>query len=125
MSKPKSIKIDDVTYVPEDSIPQGPDELDSGKTYCIVRSRNAGVVCGYVDYDNTNSTTVEVHQGRQMWRWDSAFVLLDMAESGVRKESDCKFSEPQRKQKVFNACQLIECSANAAESLKAVKNANR
>ena len=124
MIKSESIKIDDIKYIREDSLKKGPDELD-GKTYCIIRSKDAGVVCGYVDYDNTNSTTVEVYQGRQMWRWDSAFVLLDMAESGVRTESKCKFSEPQRKQKVFSACQLIECTEKAAVSMRAVKNANR
>ena len=124
MDERKTIKIDDIKFIREDSVKQGPDELD-GKTYCIVRSKDAGVVCGYVDYDNTNSTTVEVYHGRQMWMWDSAFVLLDMAESGVRTESKCKFSEPQSRQKVFNACQLIECTQDAAASMREVKNANR
>lgn len=122
MTSPQTFKIYEVEYVRKDN--QGPEKLD-GLSYCIVRTRNAGVVCGYVDFDGTTTPCVVVHHARQMWRWHSAFVLADLAQSGINDESKCKFSEPQSRQKIIESCQIFECTSTAAKTLIAAPSANR
>jgi len=125
MNEPKTIKIDDVKYVRADSIEEGAEPREDGLSYCIVRGYRMGVVCGWVDFDAVDGPIVEICEGRQMYRWDSAFVLADLAQSGVRHSSKCKFSEPQKVQKVTDACQVFKCTKKAAKSLQEVPSANR
>ncbi len=126
MSNPETIMIDDTKYVRADSVEVGePLIRPDGLSYCVVRGYKMGVVCGWVDYEEVNNEVVEIFEGRQMYRWDSAFVLADLATSGVRKASECKFSEPSVVQKGVDVCQVFLCTKKAAKSLQAVPNANR
>ena len=46
--KPETIMIDEVKYVRADSVQNESHSVD-GMEYCIVRSREQGVMCGYVE----------------------------------------------------------------------------
>ncbi len=119
MTEPKSIHVGETKYIREDLINSEPDKLD-GLNYCIVRSREQGVMCGYVE--SVNGRTVRLQQARQMWRYDSRFVLPDIAEFGVRNATDCKFSTAMSQTAtMLEACGILTCTKKGAESLQAVK----
>ena len=85
----------------------------------IVRSRDAGVLYG--EYAGNDGSTVHLTNARQLWKWHAAkgITLIDVATYGVKK-SDCKFSPAQATVTVFNACAMIDATADAATSIEAV-----
>lgn len=85
----------------------------------IVRSRDAGVLFG--DYAGHDGATVYLTNARQMWRWRAAKggTLIDCATVGVKAEG-CKFSPASATVTVFNACALIDCTDDAAASMRGV-----
>ena len=85
----------------------------------IVRSRDAGVLYG--EYAGNDGSTVHLRNAVQMWKWFAAkgISLIDVATYGVRK-ADCKFSTATATVTVFNACALIDVTADAAASIEAV-----
>jgi hypothetical protein len=97
-----------------------PDELN-GLKYAIVRSRNQGVMSGYV-YDICGQC-VTLKRARQLWKWSSDFVLTDMAEKGIKTKSDCKFScEASQDTIMLEACGVLYCSSKAGESIRSVSS---
>jgi hypothetical protein len=125
MSKEKQDKIETIEingqrYVREDQILSSePKELD-GLRYAIVRSGNQGVMSGYVVSVEGQSVTLK--RARQIWRYDSRFVLADMAEFGVRNADDCKFSTEMSQDAVMlEACGILYCTKVGADSIISVK----
>lgn len=119
MSKPDSIKIDDTEYVRKDVVSGGPDECD-GLRYAIVRSRDQGVMSGYVKAIDGRAVTLL--KARQLWRWDSKFLLPELAEFGIRKVENCKFSCATSEPVVMlEACGVIYCTATGGASIRDVK----
>ena len=111
MTHPKTMKIDDVEYVRADSVCK-PHEVD-GLRYAIVRSRDQGVMSGFVE--SINGRCVKLIQARQIWRYDSTFVLPDIAEHGFRNASNCKLSVPMSQEMVMlEACGVLYCTKKAA-----------
>ena len=99
-----------------------PDEID-GLKYAIVRSREQGVMSGYVKSINVRAVTLK--RARQLWRWSSDFVLVDMAENGVKNKDDCKFScESSQDVIMLEACGVLYCTQKARESIRAVEKHN-
>lgn len=85
----------------------------------IVRSRDAGVIYG--EYAGNDGSTVHLKNAVQMWKWFAAkgVSLIDVATHGVKK-SECKFSQASATVTVFNACALIDVTADASASIEAV-----
>jgi len=84
--------------------------------YCIVRSREQGVMCGYVK--TIIGRTVVLYQARQIWRYDSTFVLPDIAENGMRDPSKVMLSAAMSQQMIMlEACGVLTCTEKAAEQL--------
>jgi len=114
MSKPKTIMVDDVKYVREDEVSE-PKKLEV-MDYCIVRSREQGVMCGYVE--SIYGRTVVLHQARQIWRYDSTFVLPDVAEHGMRDPKKAQLSVAMSQPMIMlEACGVLTCTGKAAEQL--------
>lgn len=86
----------------------------------IVRCRDAGVLFG--DYAGNDGSTVYLTNASQMWRWRAAKggTLIDCATHGVIA-SECKFSVGVAAVTVFGACAIIDCSEDAANSLRNVE----
>lgn len=120
MSKPETMMIDDVKYIREDSVKRSaPYELN-GLKYAIVRSRNQGVMSGYVKA--IKGQCVELLSSRQVWRYDSKFVLSDMAEFGVRNAANCRLScEMSQPMIMLEACGVLYCTDIAGKSIRGVK----
>lgn len=119
-NKPETMMIDDVKYIREDSVKlTEPDTLD-GLKYAVIRSRDQGVMAGYVV--SIEGRTVTLKKARQIWRYDSKFVLTDMAEYGVRDASKCKFScESSQDTIMLEACGVLYCTKTGANSIRQVK----
>lgn len=86
----------------------------------IVRSRDAGVLFG--EYAGNDGSTIHLKNAVQMWLWfaEKGGTLLDCAQFGVKPDK-CKFSVSRGTATIFNACALIDCSADAATSIRKVE----
>ena len=116
--KPTTMMIDEVKYVRADSINQPAPEVD-GLKYAIVRSRNQGVMSGFVQC--VSGQTVTLLRARQLWKWSSNLTLVDLAESGVRDKDHCKFSIESTQQTVMlEACGILYCTNTSYESIMEV-----
>ena len=116
--------IDDVEYIKKSDVRTEcePDETD-GLKYAIVRSRQQGVMSGYVLSIEGQSVTLK--RARQIWRYDSKFVLVDMAEYGVRNQDECKFScESSQGVVMLEACGVLYCTKEARSSIRSVEAQN-
>ena len=85
----------------------------------IVRSRDAGVLFG--EYAGNDGSTVHLKNAVQMWRWKAkkGGTLIDCATFGVVSDFG-KYSPAQATVTVFNACALIDCTDDAASSIRSV-----
>ncbi len=118
--KPETMKIDDVEYVRKDSIQDKEALEEDGLKYAIVRSRNQGVMSGFVK--SINGQHVELVKARQLWRWSSKFVLVDMAEYGPTDKWESKFScESSQPVILLEACGVLYCTLEAAKKIREVK----
>ena len=118
--KIETISINGEDYVKRSALRASePDELD-GLKYAVVRSRNQGVMAGYV-VDITGQA-VTLKKARQLWRWSSKFVLTDLAEYGINEEDNCLFScESSQDSVMLEACGVLYCTLKAGESIRSVK----
>lgn len=116
------ISIDGVDYVPADSVESGVATPNTeGLNYAIVRSRNQGVVCGFIE--SIEGQNVVVIKARQMWRWSSRFVLPDVAEHGLTERWERKFScEMTQPLVMTEACGILYCTDKARDSLRNEKS---
>ena len=113
----EKLVIEGVTYVPEGSSKPA---VEEGLRYAIVRSRDQGVMCGFVKSIEGRRVTLVL--ARQMWRWSSRFVLPDAAEHGVTSKWDNKFScEASQETEMLEACGVLYCTEKAMLSLRAVE----
>ena len=114
-----SITVNGVDYVRADCAnPAAATEID-GMRYAIVRSRDQGVVCGFIE--NIDGQTVIVHKARQMWQWSSRFVLIDAASYGITDKWESKFSaESLQPVTMLEACGVLYCTDEARDALRAV-----
>ena len=114
---PTTIKIDDVTYVREDAV-DAPAQNAEGLRYAIVRSRDQGVMAGFVE--SVEGRQVTLLRARQLWRWSSRFVLTDLAEFGPTDKWECKFScEASQPTVMLEACGILYCTEAAASAIRA------
>lgn len=119
MTTPTTIQIDNVEYVRKDSVKEQ-DVNTEGLKYVIVRSRDQGVMSGYlVGYEGRSVTLLKA---RQVWRYDSKFVLTDFAELGPRDASACKLScEVSGETIMLEACAIIPCTKEGGEAIRSIK----
>ena len=119
--KGKSIIIDGVEYVPKTC--DKPHVDDNGLKYAIVRSRNQGVMCGFVKKISGQEVTLK--RARQIWRYSSRFVLPDLAEYGLTTKFESKLScEMSQDMVMLEACGVMFCTEKAAKSLIEIKAVN-
>lgn len=85
----------------------------------IVRSRDAGVLFG--EYAGNEGSTVHLRNAVQMWRWKAkeGGTLIDCATFGVVPDFG-KYSPAQATVTVFSACAMIDCTDEAAASIRNV-----
>ena len=117
------IEFNGVKYVRKDSIKETSYKQTEGMKYCIFRGHECGVHAGYLKNDSVfgSPNAFEVVNARRLWRWDSKFTLTELANNGVRKTENCKFSEPSVNPVVLlDVYEVLPCTEAAAESIEKV-----
>lgn len=87
--------------------------------YCIVRGDRSGVFFGIVK--SVNGQMVEMESVRKLYYWDGAFCVEGLAEGGVSRPQNCKFTVVIDNSVITDAIQFIPCTQKAIDSLSGVK----
>jgi len=80
---------------------------------CIVRSHDAGVYFGTVT--NVEGETVRVENVRNIWQWEGANCLSQIANEGIR---DGKVSQIVSSMVLNHCSQIIPCTEKAIKNLE-------
>ena len=87
--------------------------------FCIFRSRDQGIVCGYVKLlvPTTNGLMLaEIAEARQVWDWAGANTLMEAANDGV---GTARISLPlERSFTMTGISGVYECTPKAEANLK-------
>jgi len=88
----------------------------------IVRTDRAGVFFGEVSdrQDTPAGVIVTISNCRRIWYWEGAASLSEMAVSGVRYPSRCKFPTPVESMTVMGVIEIIPCTEEAVKSIESV-----
>lgn len=84
----------------------------------IVRCDRSGVFFGEIE--SRNGREVTMTNVRQLWYWDGAAALSQLALEGVSKPHLCKFTVALEELTVLDAIELIPCTDEAVKSINAV-----
>ena len=118
MSKPNTIKIDEVEYVRADSVQEKATQLD-GMDYVICRTYSAGVFAGYLE--SREGQEVILRNARRIWYWDGAASLSQLAMEGTNAPGKCKFPCEVDSIILMQVIEVIKCTEMARLSIKGVK----
>lgn len=118
MSKPETIKIDDVEYVRADS--KNIAEFVDGMRYCVVRTYSAGVHIGYVkEFGEKHPQHAKLLKSRRLHYWDGAASLSQVAMDGVNSSSRIAMELPEIE--LTDVIEVIPCSDDAAKFFQKAK----
>jgi len=110
------INTNEITINGEKYIKKTSSNNEDGLRYAIVRSRNQGVMCGYVV--SINGQTVKLKNARQIFKYSSRFVLPDLAEFGLTKKYESKLSCAMSEECLMTeACGVLYCTDIGRDSL--------
>jgi hypothetical protein len=87
----------------------------------IVRSPEAGVFYGEMPNKIDASRIVKLLNARQIWYWDGAATLMQLAKSGTTKPEECKFTVTVDEITICNVSEIIPCTNAAMVSIDSVK----
>ena len=97
------------------------EEDEENHPYCIFRGHECGVHAGYLVESQVfgSPNAFKVAKARRLWRWDSKFTLTELANNGVRKAENCKFSEPSKNDVLLlDVFEILSCTKESAIRLK-------
>jgi hypothetical protein len=117
MSKPKTIKIDDIEYVQKGSEVQLSDNLN-GMKHAIIRTRSAGVFAGYIE--SKKDQTVVLLKARRIYQWAGAATLSQLSMEGTNQPKSCKFPQEVERVELFEVIEILDTTKKAKESLDSV-----
>ena len=84
----------------------------------LVRSYDAGVYFGTLVETNEDGTTVKLEKVRNIWRWEGASCLSQIANDGIR---DGKVSPVVDSMVLMGICQMIPLAKKAITNLEGFK----
>ena len=87
----------------------------------IVRSPEAGVFYGEMNKDVDSTRIVKLNNARQIWYWEGAATLLQLAKSGTTKPYNCKFTVTVNEITICNVSEIIPCTEEAMVSIDSVE----
>lgn len=119
MSKPETIKIDEVEYVRKDAVNEIAPEVD-GLRYCVIRTYSAGVHIGYVkEFADKHPQHAVLINSRRLHQWSGACSLSQVAMDGVASDSRIAMEVPEIE--LTDVIEVIPCSVKAASFFKSAK----
>lgn len=94
--------------------------MNDPKPFVICRSRDAGVVCGYLKLMTPTTgglAVVELDEARQIWNWTGGVnTLMEMANHGLRQ---ARISLPMELTfTMFGVCGVYQCTQEAEANLR-------
>lgn len=113
-----TVTIDGIEYVRKDSI-LSPVVNKEGMEYVLLRTYSAGVWVGYLQYETINQTAVLLN-ARNIWYWEGAASLSQLANEGVSKPENCKFPMEVERVKLHQVIQELPVTDKAKKSISEV-----
>jgi len=118
MSKPKTMKIDDVEYVRKDSISSKAESID-GMDCVMIRTYSAGVHYGYLK--RRDGKEVELLKSKRVFSWSGACSLSQLAVEGSKCKENCKIAMEVPSIILTEAIEVIPMSSDALENLNSIE----
>lgn len=118
MTKPETIKIDEVEYVRKDEASLEKAKELEGMEYKIVRTYSAGVFAGYLE--SRNGQEVILRNARRLWYWDGAASLSQLANEGVKNPDNCKFPAEVDRVELLQTIEIIDMTEIARKNIAEV-----
>lgn len=87
----------------------------------ILRSPEAGVFYGEMEQEIDSSRIVKITNARQLWYWEGAATLLQLAKTGTTRPYNCKFTVTVDEITICNVSEIIPCTNEAMESIDSVE----
>lgn len=89
----------------------------------IIRAERAGVFYGTLNEveSNGDKLQVELTDLRRLWYWLGACSLTQLAEEGVKKPGECKFTIRQASAVIIGVIEVLPCTEAACENIEAVE----
>lgn len=87
----------------------------------ILRSPEAGVFYGEMVNEIDSTRIVKLTNVRQIWYWEGAATLMQLAKFGTNKPDNCKFTVTVDEITICNVSEIIPCTEEAMKSIDAVK----
>ena len=84
----------------------------------LVRGIQSGVYFG--ELVSQDKQEVEMKNVRNLWCWNGANTLLDLAENGAQRKDDCKFSNKVDSIVLTDICEIVPCSDKAIKNIEDV-----
>lgn len=84
----------------------------------IVRADKAGVFFGTLNAKEGDE--VQLLNCRKLYYWSGANTVEQLAEEGVKKPQNCKFTQSVKESTILNALQIIPCTKEASQIIKNV-----
>lgn len=111
--------------ISEETFEKIKDQLDESKyehysNYVIIRSRNAGCFAGVIIEQDDAHRKVVMTDVRRLWYWDGAMSATQLAEEGVKKPKNCKFTQPAKKETIYDVVEIIDVDKTAQKNIREV-----
>lgn len=90
-----------------------------GLTYCIVRTYSAEVFAGMFNR-KTKGKEGTVFDARRIFYWDGVASLSQMANEGVNKPENCKFTQPVKEVDLKEIIEVLPCTKEAEKNIRGV-----
>ena len=84
----------------------------------LARGIQSGVYFG--ELVSQDKQEVEMKNVRNLWRWDGANTLLDLAENGAKNTGNCRFSNQVNSIILTDICEIVPCSDKAIKKIESV-----
>lgn len=88
---------------------------------CIIRTNRAGVYFGVLADYSSETRTAEIHNCRNLWYWEGAASLMQLATEGVKNPQNCKFTVIVEQIQVEEVISIIPCTTEAISSIESVE----
>ncbi len=92
-------------------------KIDKNKYY-IVRGDRSGVYFGKIT--SQTGYEVEMAEARNIWYWEGAHTILQLAKDGTAKPYACCFTVTVDSLVLTDVVEIIPCTEKAVQSIKSV-----
>ena len=86
----------------------------------ILRSPDAGVFYGEILEKDDATRTVTLKNARQIWSWEGAATLLQLAKYGSSKPELCKVTVTVDSIGIYNVSEIIPCTEEAITNIDSI-----